>query len=190
MTLLELNAALLVTSLVVLTVASSLGAISGAWDRSERQAAGREATRVLARRLGRELGSLSRGPFGLEPGFSGEADGMSFTAVGDEGARRVSLALRAGRIVLTETLLLRADDQNVKEIPLADGVREWRLAYYDPAAKQWRDRWSPEERGRPPSLVRIEVFLTGAARTRRAPVLVVPLYMGGIAAAGEADPGG
>ena len=187
-TLLELTAAMLVTSLIILTVASSLAAIAGAWERGERRTAEREAIRVLTRRIGRELSGVGQGPFGTGSGFRGERDELGFVAVGDEGPRRLELLARQGRIVMTESILRRADQaETATEIALAEPVDRMAFSYYDPAGKAWRYDW-PANAGRPPSLVRLEVVLGESPRLRRVPALVFPIHAGRVISAQEVDP--
>ena len=120
-TLLELTAALLITSLIVLAIASSLAAISDSWERGERLAAAREVVRVLSRRLGTEMLSVIQGQLGAETGFEGDRKSFSFIASGEQGPRLIALTVAKGRISLRERAL-RQTDERVSEIILAEQV--------------------------------------------------------------------
>ena len=187
-TLLEVIAALSVTSLIVLAIASSLAAVSQGWDRGERRYAGREATRVIVERLGRELVCLDRGPFGQAAAFNGDQTGFSLSASGDGGPRRLSLTLDGKRVILTEELLRRPEGTAVTPIILAEDVEALDLSYYDPAARNWTRDWPAKERGRPPSLIRLEVSTGEPGRARRSPPVILPIYAGRVMAREGVDP--
>ncbi len=185
-TLLELTVAMLITSLIVLAIASSLAAISDSWDRGERRGVTREVVRVLQRRLGVELASLGRGPFGAKPGFSGDKQGFVFTAIDDRGPRQLSLAVNQGRLVLTDEPARSPASR--EEIPLADQVDHLDVSYYDPSERIWLGDWTAKEVGRPPSLVRLRVYFGDAGHLRGSPMLVLPIYAGRVVSDREVDP--
>lgn len=186
-TLIELTAALLITSLIILAIASSLAAISDSWDRGERLAAAREAVRVLSRRLGMELASANQGLLGRETGFEGDRKGFSFTAAGELGPRRLTLAVQEGCILLIEKPLRQAGEQ-VSKIILADQVDHLEIHYYDPTERAWRNEWQAKEEGRPPSLVRIRAYLGRPEHLYGAPPLILPVYAGRTVSDREVDP--
>jgi hypothetical protein len=187
-TLLELTAAMLVTSLIVLAVASSIAAIADGWARGERRSSDREAVRIMARRLGREFAALNRGPFGTGTCFEGDREGFAFDTASDDGPRHLKLALIEGRIVLAQTTLRHPSDCAQVSIPLIEPIDSLTLGYYDPVKRQWRDEWPTDEHDRPPSLVRIVYCIGPKGHQRRSPVLVLPIQAGRILDAREVDP--
>ena len=187
-TLLEVIAALSVTSLIVLAIASSLAAVSQGWDRGERRYAAREAARAIVERLGRELVCLDRGPFGQAAAFHGDRAGFSLTASGDGGPRRLSLTLDGKRVILTEELLRRPEGTAATPIILAEDVETLEISYYDPQAHGWTPDWPAKERSRPPSLIRLEISTGEPGRARRSPPVILPVYAGRILALEGVDP--
>lgn len=187
-TLFEVIVALAVTSLIVLAVASSLAAVSQGWDRGERRYAAREAIRVIVDRLGLELACLDRGPFGRAAAFDGDQTGFSLTALGDDGPRRLSLAMDERRAILTEELLRRPPGTAATPIILAEDVETLEISYYDPTARSWTRDWPAKERNRPPSLIRLEISVGEPGRARRSPPVILPIYAGRIMAREGVDP--
>lgn len=183
-TLLELTAAMLVTSLIVLAVASSLAAVTDGWDRGERRVADREAVRVLSRRLGRELAALAWSPLGTGVSLSGDREGFTFTAAGKDGPERLVLGVREGWLILMVESL-RSPEKPV-EIRLVEDVERLEIEYYDARTKTWRDQW-PADASRPPALIRLLVKLAGG-RPRPSPALVLPIYAGRVYGPGEVEP--
>lgn len=187
-TLFEVVLATLLASLVFLAVAVALSSFGGAWERGERRYAAREGTWLIWSRLEAELASLVRGPFGLGPSFRGDREGFRFTAAGDEGPQAVSVHSAEGRLVLEINHLRRPEEDRPERIVLAEGVERLSFSYWDPEARTWRADW-PEDRGRPPSLVRMEISLRpGRSTARSLPPFIFPVYVGRVFAEGEVDP--
>ena len=173
-TLLELTVALAVVGLIALAVASSLGAVSSAWERGERRLAAREDIRVPLQRLGMELAALSRGAFGGQPGLTGDASGFCFTTAGPYGPCRLRIKVEQDRLVMLEDHP-RLPSTEAKTIVLTHAVEYLECSYYDPASARWLDRWLAGENQGPPVLVRLNIQM----KNKTAPLeMVFPVYAG------------
>lgn len=176
-TLLETVVAMVVTGLIILTVAGSLSAVTSGWDRGEMRFAAREADRILGSRLGRELAVLDRGPFGAGVALAGTRERLEFAAAGEYGPRRLVCAYEGGRVVLREHVLRRLDAES--EIVLAEGVDGLEFSYYDASARSWQSDWPGETRPHPPALVRVELIRRAEdGSPRRSAPVVLPVNAG------------
>lgn len=175
-TLLETVVAMVVTSLILLTVAGSLSAVTSSWERGERRFAAREAERILGSRLGRELACLDRGPFGAGVALTGTRERLEFTAAGESGPRRLVCACEGGRVVLRELVLRRAEAES--ENVLAEGVDGLEFSYYDATTRGWRTDWG-ETRPHPPALLSVELIRRAEdGSPRRSAPVILPVNAG------------
>ena len=185
-TLLELTAAMLVTSLIALAVASSLAGVSSGWDRGEKRAASSAAMEALDRRLSHKLAALDMGPFGAWPDLTGGSEEIAFTSLGTDGPRRVEFSLHDGDLILS-TKPLRVPGAPAAAV-LLTGITRLEFSYYDPAERAWRDEWRTEGNSRPPSLIRLELALQSQGGERRLSPLVFPVGAGRVYSARGMDP--
>lgn len=176
-TLLEMVVAMVVTSLIILTVAGSLSAVTSSWERGERRFAAREAERILGSRLERELACLDRGPFGAGVALTGTRERLEFAAAGESGPRRLVCAYEGGRVVLRELVLRRAEAES--EIVLAEGVDGLEFSYYDASARGWRADWPSETRPHPPALLSVKLIRRAEdGSPRRSVPVILPVNAG------------
>ncbi|TDU64064.1 prepilin-type N-terminal cleavage/methylation domain-containing protein [Prosthecobacter fusiformis] len=87
------------------------------------------------------------------------ADAVEFALVRGKEPKALTLMVRHLKRLEKPTALDEFED--LAELPLLTGLREFKTQFYDPAEKRWYGSWDAKKRARPPLFMRVQFsFLT------------------------------
>jgi len=87
------------------------------------------------------------------------ADAVEFATV--KGDEKKSLTLMVRHLKRLEKPTALDDYEQIAELPILTGLKEFKTQFYDPDEKRWYSSWDPRKRPKPPLFMRLQFsFLT------------------------------